>query len=116
MSLKIIYLDDEPDLCELFSDEFSSDGVLISTFFDVQKAIDAAKTTKPDLIFIDYRLPDTNGDKVAQAMPADIPKYLITGDYSVDTHYKFNGFFAKPWAPEAIRALFSEANRHVKAP
>jgi DNA-binding NtrC family response regulator len=59
MPLKLLYLDDEPDLCESFSDEFSSDDILITTFTAPKDAVEAAKQLNRNFIFIDYRLPDT---------------------------------------------------------
>ena len=42
MPLKIYYLDDEPDLLEIFTDTFSSDSIKVTTFSDALPAIDAA--------------------------------------------------------------------------
>ena len=108
MLLKVLYLDDEPDLCEIFFDEFSSEEIQILTYTDFQKAIDSAKKNPPDVIFVDFRLPRTNGDLVAQAMPGQIPKYLITGEASPATDYKFAGVFGKPFDAHAIRETMSQ--------
>lgn len=107
MPLKIIYLDDEPDLAELFADEFSSSEIEVSTFTEPEKAIAAVWSHPPDIIFLDYRLPGTTGDKVASAMPANIPKYLVTGDIAVKTDYPFLGVIPKPIKPEDISAILN---------
>ena len=103
MPLKVFYLDDEPDLCEIFSEEFSSHDIHMSTFTDWELAVEKAKSNPPDLIFIDYRLPGTNGDQVAQKMAKHIPKFLITGESSVSTVYKFESVLTKPYDRESIR-------------
>ncbi len=105
MSLKIIYLDDEPDLCECFSDEFASEKIEVTTFTDPKRAIAAALESPPDLIFLDFRLPGTTGNAVALAMPKEIPKYLITGESEVNTTYKFEFVFGKPLEIEAIQKV-----------
>jgi DNA-binding NtrC family response regulator len=115
MLLKIIYLDDEPDLCEIFYEEFSSKDVDIVTFTDIDEAIVAAKSRAPDVIFIDYRLPGKTGDEVARAMPEEVPKCLITGESSVDTQYKFKGVFVKPFDRDAIRRVFAEVLERKRA-
>lgn len=111
MLFNIIYLDDEPDLCEIFSDEFSAKDIAIITYTSADTAIKAANQNHPDLIFIDYRLPLTNGDEVALAMPPHIPKYLVTGEQNVETKYKFSGVLGKPLdrkkISEVIRNLAS---------
>ena len=89
MQLRVLYLDDEPALCAIFFDEFSSEDIHVVTFTDPQKAIEAAIRNSHDIIFLDNRLPGINGDEVAKAMPPAVPKYLITGDSTVRTSYKF---------------------------
>ena len=105
MPLKVYYLDDEEALCEIFVDYFASDSVEITTFTDPAKAIAVTQTNPPDLFFIDFRLPSTTGDEVAKSLPADIPKYLITGDIGVKTKYKFKALFNKPYKPEEIQKV-----------
>lgn len=105
MPLKVYYLDDEEALCEIFVDYFASNAVNVTTFIDPKVAIDAIKKSPPDLLFVDYRLPDTTGDEVAKSIAADIPKYLITGDISIKTEYQFNAVFNKPYKPEDIQLV-----------
>ena len=115
MSLKIIYIDDEPELCENFIDTFSEAGISILTFTDANSAIAAAKKTPPDLIFLDYRLPGTNGDKVAQLIDPSIPKYLITGDIAVATTYNFQAVFPKPYDKADISKFLHQFTRIKRA-
>ncbi len=65
MPFKVIYLDDEPHLCEMFVDNFASGEVSVETFTDSEKAITAINASIPDLVFLDYRLPETTGEAVA---------------------------------------------------
>lgn len=97
MPLKIIYLDDEPGICEMFVDNFSSPEIEVTTFCDEELAIKAVNATTPDLVFIDYRLPNTTGDKVASRMRHTIPKALITGDLAVKEVEHFIKVFHKPF-------------------
>src|SRR4051812_18643808 len=78
--LKVLYLDDEPDICDVFSELYSNEKVSVRTFTQPTMAIEFAKSNPPDIIFLDYRLPSTNGDLVALAMDSRIPKCLISGD------------------------------------
>ncbi len=109
MSINVIYLDDEPMLCELFSEFFSSDDIIITTFTDVYTAIDEIKKNPPDLIFIDFRLPGMNGDQVALQLAPSIPKFLITGDIDVETAYKFTKVIPKPYKRDEISSILNEA-------
>ena len=80
MPLNIYYLDDEVGLCEIFYDFFSSEYIKITTFYDPNQAIKAIYVDPPDLLFIDYSMPEMNGDEVAAAVSKNIPKILVTGD------------------------------------
>ena len=82
--LNIVYLDDEPLLCEFFKDCLESEDIVIKTFISPDEAIKEVMTNTPDLVFLDFRLLNTTGDIVAQKMDAKIPKVLITGDLVVD--------------------------------
>lgn len=102
MKFKIWYLDDERQLCINFMDEFSTPDVEIKVFTDPKEAIDKAKTNPPNLFFIDYRLPATTGDQVAQVLDPKIPKVLVTGDMAVETQYKFVKVLSKPYKSSEV--------------
>ena len=105
MAINVYCIDDEEALCENFADYFSSQYVTVTTFTDPLIAIETIKRIQPDLLFVDYRLPGTNGDEVAQAVAANIPKFLITGDSTVKTKYVFNGIFFKPYRTEDVQRV-----------
>ena len=109
--LNVMFVDDEPGLCLLFVDAYQAEGVSVSTYSNPFEAIAAANRQQPDLVFLDFRMPDINGDLVAQAMPTDIPKYLITGDIRVETKTKFLGIFEKPLNFDAIGVVIDAARR-----
>ena len=106
MPLKVLYLDDERDLCDIIASVFSSDEIKIVIFTEPSEAIEHARKDPPDLILLDYRIPGTSGDLVAQAMDPAIPKYLISGDLSVSANYKFEKILAKPPDFEEIQKIF----------
>lgn len=114
MALNVYYLDDEPELCENFSDYFNSPEIKVTTFTDPKKFIETTRNHPPHLIFLDYRLPETTGDQVAQKLDPKLPKCLITGDISVDTTYKFIKVLSKPCKEEEISNLMSHYQSLVK--
>ena len=105
MPLKIYYLDDEKDLCEIFSEYFELDGFEISTFIDATEAIKACGLNPPDLFIIDFRLTDTTGVKVAHAVDENIPKILVTGELSLDDSTMFDHVILKPHHIEEIEKV-----------
>jgi CheY-like chemotaxis protein len=107
MPLHIYYLDDEELLCENFVDYFASKDVVVTTFVDPKVALAAAKQSPPDMMFIDFRLPGTTGDEVAKALDPSLPKFLVTGDILVNTEYRFEKIFPKPYDEAAMAALIA---------
>lgn len=97
MSIKIVYIDDEPGMCQMFEDNFSSQDVLVSTFFDLTNIQEKVSKIDPDLIFLDFRMPNTNGDQVAGSLDPKIPKVLISGDLSIECTHSYLRIFEKPF-------------------
>lgn len=96
MPFTIYYLDDEPDLLEIFAETFSSKKILIRTFISPDEAIAEAAVNPPDLMFIDFRLSGTTGFEVAKRLLPSIPKALISGDMSIQSDRLFLKAFEKP--------------------
>jgi DNA-binding NtrC family response regulator len=108
MGLKVAYVDDEVDLCEIFLDTFQDETISITTYSNPNLALEGIQTNPPDLIFLDYRLPKTTGDQLALKINNSVPKCLISGDLFIKTEYKFLKVFQKPFKYEEIRALLDE--------
>lgn len=96
MALEVIYIDDELELLEMFRELFSNENIQINTYSETEKGLSAISQSNPDLIILDYRLKDTTGDRLAQRMPANIPKILLSGDLSFQTDSLFLKIFRKP--------------------
>jgi len=96
MQLEVAYIDDEVDLCEIFSEAFTKAHINISTYTDPNLALKFLAKNPPDLVFIDFRLPNINGDQIALKMDPKIPKALITGDAHVNAQAEFDRIFYKP--------------------
>lgn len=111
MSLKIVYIDDEEDLCKIFCQIFTRKGFEVIGFTNSQEGIEYITTNPPDVIFFDYRLPGKNGDELALLLSNIIPKYLITGELNVKTKYPFERIFHKPFNPDEVLA---ELTKHLK--
>jgi DNA-binding response OmpR family regulator len=108
MPLKVYYVEDEVELCEIFTAFFSSKEIEVTTYTDPFVALEVSKTNPPDIFFTDYRLPGINGDQLAMLMAAEIPKYLITGEFDVQTDYKFEKIFNKPYKAADIREILKK--------
>ncbi len=100
---KLMHLDDEMEIREVFSDLFSSEEITIVSLATREEAMALLAKDPPDLIFLDYRLPGTTGDQVAKDFQTQIPICLMTGDATVRTTYPFAAKFKKPWKTSEIQ-------------
>jgi len=70
--IRVLVVDDDPEVLELFVDVLKSDGRFeIAT---AQTGYDAGMLTqrfRPDVVVLDYLLPDINGDKVCRTLRED---------------------------------------------
>lgn len=58
---KILIIEDEKILAEMYQDRFSQEGYQVALAFTSEEGIDLAKKEKPDLILLDILLPKENG-------------------------------------------------------
>lgn len=110
MAIRIFYLDDEVDLCEVFKDNFQTAEIDISVFSDPAQAIAAVVASPPDLFFVDFRLPGMTGEDVAKRVGPSVPVILLSGDIDVTTSDIFHKKLPKqPYPFQEIEAIIADA-------
>lgn len=82
--MKILIIDDERSCRTLTSRFFSRDGYTAEAAEDGEEGINKALTFRPDLILLDYSLPDITGEAVLDRLALsdrtrEIPVIMITG-------------------------------------
>jgi CheY-like chemotaxis protein len=92
----VYYIDDEPELCEIFQETLEGLGFELHTFTDPHLAIAASKKQHVDVVVIDYRLPNTTGDKVALLMDSPGKTILLTGEIQINSEFDFDLILYKP--------------------
>ena len=97
MPIKVVYIDDEEMLCQMFKEYLQSDEIDLAVFTDEEPGIAYCNKSNPDLIFIDYRLKKQNGTDVAKAITSDSIKVLITGELDVTKDARFADKIDKPY-------------------
>lgn len=61
LSKKILIVEDEKILAEMYRDRFTQEGYQVILAFTSEEGIDLTKKEKPDLILLDILLPKENG-------------------------------------------------------
>jgi DNA-binding response OmpR family regulator len=108
MALKVLFVDDEVDLCEIFKESYSSKDVMVLAFNDPLSALDYCNKNQVDLIFLDFRMPKINGDELASKLSVRAPIYLITGESNLNPKFKFKGVISKPFDFAKIKAIIED--------
>lgn len=82
MKPKIIIVDDDTLVCELYSEYFAQNGFDVFTAFSVKEAIKIIRAKDPDIILSDVVMPKEDGfdlyEKIQMFNP-DLPFVFITG-------------------------------------
>jgi CheY-like chemotaxis protein len=82
----ILIVDDDEDILYFFRILLEENGYAVDTVQTGQEALEKAETNRYDLILLDYKLPDSYGDVIADEilkMNESVPIIYITG-YSMN--------------------------------
>lgn len=99
----ILIIDDEEDLAEAVDILLKARGFLTCKLFDPTRAVPAVTELLPDLVLLDYEMPEVDGLQVIAQLRADpatagIPVLLASaGKVSMADIRKADGFLAKPF-------------------
>lgn len=103
MKFKVVIIDDEPDLCDLFVDMYTSTDVEVTYYLNPIEALKGIRCNPPNLIFLDYILPGMDGEEFARALEIDIPIILVSGDINLHCNFNFVTVITKPYHPDVIQ-------------
>jgi DNA-binding response OmpR family regulator len=71
MSKKILIIEDEQYLADMYKMKFEHEGYEVELAYDGESGIELAKKVKPDLVLLDLVLPKMDGYAVLRALRAD---------------------------------------------
>jgi CheY-like chemotaxis protein len=79
-----LVVEDDPESCDAYTEALKSIGVRAMGLANGREAVRLAKALTPDLIIVDYRLPDISGAEVCRRLRSDpetepLPVIAITG-------------------------------------
>ncbi len=81
MSKKILVVDDEEHMRQLFKEELTDEGYEVYLAADGEEAIRLADEVKPDLVTLDVRMPGMDGIEVLRVLKEkrrDLPMIMCT--------------------------------------
>ncbi len=119
MAKRILIIDDEPDIIKILTYRLKARGYETFSAGTGQEGVDGAHKQKPDLILLDFRLPDMEGPEIAKQIRTeealkDTPIILITASIdNIKERAKECGaidYIAKPIDPEI---LYQKIEKHI---
>ncbi|MCB9799581.1 MAG: response regulator [Candidatus Omnitrophica bacterium] len=113
---KILVIDDEAEICDLFGGWLSYLGFEVLTARDGDDGLWKAKSQKPDLIITDAMMPGHTGYEIIERLRSqsdrmrDVPIIMMSGRPSMsDFQHLAFGFISKPFDPKAMLRLIEKA-------
>jgi CheY-like chemotaxis protein len=115
----ILVVDDSPTICKLVELSLTKAGYRVETARTGEGGIEAAFARPPDLILLDFLLPDLKGDDVCRALSAQVKlaeiPVIIMSAKGEDINECFAvmpivvNIISKPFSPEALLAVVTHA-------
>ena len=112
MKLRILVVDDEPEIIELVEFNLKQAGYAVITAADGAEALKKARNNPPDLIVLDVMLPEMDGFEICKALRLDaatakIPIVMLTAkaaeiDRVLGLELGADDYLTKPFSPREL--------------
>jgi len=124
MSIKILIVDDDPDIRDVLRLTLSEEKYEILEASDGEEALKIIHENQPDLILLDYKIPKIDGREVCRRVKKDLllrhlPIIMVTG--KGDINDKVGGidagaddYVVKPFEPKELLARIRMILRHTE--
>jgi CheY-like chemotaxis protein len=112
--LKLLVVDDEPNVCSCIRLLLAYDGHDVVTVNSGRAALSVFEKNKFDLVFTDYSMPGMKGDELALAIRALAPNQpimMITGFAPAKTPESVDLILNKPFALNELRDAITRVSQ-----
>lgn len=109
---QILVIDDDPDIRDLLFDALSGAGHAVRVAPDGSSGLQAASGLPPDLVVLDWMLPNHSGLEICRAMRADdalaAVRVLMLSARGTESDIEYgheagaDGYIVKPFSPRAL--------------
>ncbi len=116
--LKLLIVDDNPDVRETIVQMVEADGHRVESVADGRTALAALSHRKPDLVLVDFAMPGLNGAELisqAREIHSDLPCLLITGYWDSEALAQYGvdcPILRKPFTSAALRDAMAAAMKN----
>jgi len=119
---RVLVVDDEPMVCEVVTAYLERDGFRVSQADDGRSALDALRSSPPDLVVLDVMLPEIDGFSVLTQLRrnSDIPVILLTArtdesDRILGLELGADDYVLKPFSPRELAARVRSVLRRSRS-
>jgi two-component system phosphate regulon response regulator PhoB len=115
---KVIIIDDEPFILMMIEDKLKRAGIEVVALRESVGAVEVVRTEKPDLILMDWMMPEVSGLEVCRALKADeelkdIPIFMLSAkgqeeDIKRGLESGVARYLTKPFSPKALLEIVLE--------
>ncbi len=115
---KIFIVDDEPYIIMIIQDKLQKAGYEVISLRTGKGALDMIKTSKPDLIIMDWMLPGTSGIDICKMLKAapetcETPIFMLTAkgqesDEELGFQCGIDHYITKPFSPKSLLKLIED--------
>ncbi len=126
LEIRILLVDDDPDILEFVGYNLKKEGYLISKASDGKEALAKAKTEKPDLVLLDIMMPELDGMETCErlrALPHMKNLFIIfltarSEDYSQLAAYEAGAddYIIKPIKPKILVSKIKSLLKRIHQP
>lgn len=122
---KVVVIDDEPFILMMIEDKLKKAGIDVVTLRESRNAVSVIREQKPDLVILDWMMPEISGLELCRILKADaelqdIPVYMLTAkgqdaDKQLGLQCGAAMYITKPFSPKALLELVNNAVRGKSA-
>ncbi|MDP2168109.1 MAG: response regulator [Thermodesulfovibrionales bacterium] len=109
---KVIIIDDEPFILMMVEDKLKRAGIKVVTLRESVNAVDVIRKESPDLIILDWMMPEVSGIEVCRRLKADpdlaaIPIFMLTAKGQEEDEKQglicgVERYITKPFSPKVL--------------
>jgi two-component system phosphate regulon response regulator PhoB len=112
---KVVIIDDEPFILMMLEDKLTRAGLQVVTSRESVTALETIRNVMPDLIILDWMMPEMSGIELCRLIKADpevahIPLFMLTAkgqeeDEKLGLKCGVARYITKPFSPKALLDL-----------